>query len=241
MGCVMSQEQITASKRSKNIDKTLKNDRLLNSRIRRILLYSTDLELRTMIMNQLKVFRDGGVEKLINEQKSKESLNCVDGVLYGTFSISYELIDISSIRSNTAKWIHIFANTMKRYGSSTIDVQPKFQNKLKDTIKLFGSFVNLKWFVETNFVVILSNCEAFEEKLKHTPLTVCFPDYDKGQDYKDASAFVQSQFELVNRSVKREVYCHLIRGKNVQEILNFVYDAITDIIISNNLKGCGLY
>ncbi|KAI6189104.1 Guanine nucleotide-binding protein G(o) subunit alpha-like, protein [Aphelenchoides besseyi] len=209
MGCVMSQEQITASKRSKNIDKTLKNDRLLNSRIRRILLYSTDLELRTMIMNQLK---------LINEQKSKESLNCVDGVLYGTFSISYELIDISSIRSNTAKWIHIF-----------------------DTIKLFGSFVNLKWFVETNFVVILSNCEAFEEKLKHTPLTVCFPDYDKGQDYKDASAFVQSQFELVNRSVKREVYCHLIRGKNVQEILNFVYDAITDIIISNNLKGCGLY
>ncbi|KAI6216049.1 6G79-A Chain A, Coupling specificity of heterotrimeric Go to the serotonin 5-HT1B receptor [Aphelenchoides besseyi] len=209
MGCVMSQERITASKRSKDIDKTLKNDRLLNSKIRRILMFSTDLELRTMIMNQLK---------LINEQKSRESLNRVDGVIYGTFSFPYELIDISSIRSNTAKWIHIF-----------------------DAIKLFGSFVNLKWFVETNFVVILSNCEAFEEKLKHTPLTVCFPEYDKAQDYKDASAFVQSQFELLNRSAKREVYCHLIRGKNVQEILSFVYDAITDIIISNNLKGCGLY
>lgn len=59
-------------------------------------------------------------------------------------------------------------------------------------------------------------------------------------DYHEASAYIQAQFEAKNRSTKKEIYCHMTCATDTTNI-QFVFDAVTDVIIANNLRGCGLY
>jgi len=60
------------------------------------------------------------------------------------------------------------------------------------------------------------------------------------QDYHEASAYIQAQFEAKNKSTKKEIYCHMTCATDTTNI-QFVFDAVTDVIIANNLRGCGLY
>jgi len=58
--------------------------------------------------------------------------------------------------------------------------------------------------------------------------------------YEDAGTYIQSQFEAKNRSTAKEIYCHQTCATDTNNI-QFVFDAVTDVIIANNLRGCGLY
>ncbi|CAJ0934579.1 unnamed protein product [Ranitomeya imitator] len=58
--------------------------------------------------------------------------------------------------------------------------------------------------------------------------------------YDDAAAYIQAQFESKNRSPNKEIYCHMTCATDTNNI-QVVFDAVTDIIIANNLRGCGLY
>ena len=57
----------------------------------------------------------------------------------------------------------------------------------------------------------------------------------------DAKAYIQMKFENLNkRKDAKEVYTHFTCATDTNNIA-FVFDAITDIIIKNNLKDCGLF
>ena len=59
--------------------------------------------------------------------------------------------------------------------------------------------------------------------------------------YEDAAAYIQMKFENLNkRKDAKEVYTHFTCATDTNNIA-FVFDAITDIIIKNNLKDCGLF
>ncbi len=58
--------------------------------------------------------------------------------------------------------------------------------------------------------------------------------------FEAAATFIQGQFESKNRSPNKEIYCHLTCATDTGNI-QVVFDAVTDIIIANNLRGCGLY
>lgn len=60
------------------------------------------------------------------------------------------------------------------------------------------------------------------------------------QDYGEAAAYIQAQFEAKNKSTSKEIYCHMTCATDTTNI-QFVFDAVTDVIIANNLRGCGLY
>ena len=60
------------------------------------------------------------------------------------------------------------------------------------------------------------------------------------QTYEDAAAYIQAQFEAKNKSTTKEIYCHQTCATDTNNI-QFVFDAVTDVIIANNLRGCGLY
>jgi len=60
------------------------------------------------------------------------------------------------------------------------------------------------------------------------------------QCYEEAAAYIQAQFEAKNKSTTKEVYCHQTCATDTNNI-QFVFDAVTDVIIANNLRGCGLY
>lgn len=65
-------------------------------------------------------------------------------------------------------------------------------------------------------------------------------DVSGGQEYGEAAAYIQAQFEAKNKSTSKEIYCHMTCATDTNNI-QFVFDAVTDVIIANNLRGCGLY
>ena len=52
---------------------------------------------------------------------------------------------------------------------------------MQESLKLFDSICNNKWFVETSIILFLNKKDLFEQKIKYSPLTICFPEY-KGKD-----------------------------------------------------------
>lgn len=64
--------------------------------------------------------------------------------------------------------------------------------------------------------------------------------FSGAQEYGEAAAYIQAQFEAKNKSTAKEIYCHMTCATDTQNV-QFVFDAVTDVIIANNLRGCGLY
>ena len=73
----------------------------------------------------------------------------------------------------------------------------------------------------------------------HFSTAVCLH-FPGAQEYGEAAAYIQAQFEAKNKSTAKEIYCHMTCATDTQNV-QFVFDAVTDVIIANNLRGCGLY
>lgn len=48
---------------------------------------------------------------------------------------------------------------------------------MHESLKLFDSICNNKWFTDTSIILFLNKKDLFEEKIKKSPLTICFPEY----------------------------------------------------------------
>ena len=48
---------------------------------------------------------------------------------------------------------------------------------MQESLKLFDSICNNKWFGDTSIILFLNKKDLFEEKILRSPLTLCFPEY----------------------------------------------------------------
>lgn len=46
-----------------------------------------------------------------------------------------------------------------------------------ESMRLFDSICNNRWFVDTSIILFLNKKDLFEEKIRRSPLTNCFPEY----------------------------------------------------------------
>lgn len=114
-------------------------------------------------------------------------------------------------------------------------------NRMRESMKLFESICNNKWFTDTSIMLFLNKKDLFQEKIKHTPLSVCFPEYAGSNTYEDACVYIKSRFEQLNRSPQaKEIYFHFTCATDTDNI-QFVFGSVTDVIVKNNLKDCGLF
>ena len=59
--------------------------------------------------------------------------------------------------------------------------------------------------------------------------------------YEEAQAYIQTKFEDLNKKKDtKEIYTHFTCATDTKNV-QFVFDAVTDVIIKNNLKDCGLF
>lgn len=161
-------------------------------------------------------------------------------------NLNFKLFDVGGQRSERKKWIHcfedvtaiIFCVAMSEYDQ--VLHEDESTNRMQESLKLFDSICNNKWFADTSIILFLNKKDLFEEKIKKSPLTICFPEYTGETCYNEAAAYIQAQFEAKNKSAQKEIYCHMTCATDTTNI-QFVFDAVTDVIIANNLRGCGLY
>lgn len=125
-------------------------------------------------------------------------------------------------------------------GYDLVLAEDEEMNRMVESMKLFDSICNSKWFISTSIILFLNKKDLFEEKITRSPLTICFPEYTGPNTYEDASMYIRMKFENLNkRKDQKEIYTHFTCATDTVNI-QFVFDAVTDVIIKNNLKDCGL-
>ena len=82
------------------------------------------------------------------------------------------------------------------------------QNRMMESMKLFDSICNNKWFTDTSIILFLNKKDLFEDKIKKSPLTVCFPEYT-GELKPTTVLFVSSTLDnTVVRIMMQTCYVH---------------------------------
>ncbi|KAM3872017.1 guanine nucleotide-binding protein G(i) subunit alpha-3-like isoform 2-T2 [Diretmus argenteus] len=158
----------------------------------------------------------------------------------------FKMFDVGGQRSERKKWIHcfegvtaiIFCVALSDY--DLVLAEDEEMNRMHESMKLFDSICNNKWFTDTSIILFLNKKDLFEDKISTSPLTICYPEYSGAATYEEAAAFIQCQFEDLNRRKDtKEIYSHFTCATDTKNV-QFVFDAVTDVIIKINLKECGL-
>jgi len=162
--------------------------------------------------------------------------------------LHFKMFDVGGQRSERKKWIHcfegvtaiIFCVAMSEY--DMVLAEDEEMNRMVESMKLFDSICNNKWFTDTSIILFLNKKDLFQEKIQKSPLTICFPEYTGSNTYEEAAAYIQTKFESLNKRKdgQKEIYTHFTCATDTNNI-RFVFDAVTDIIIKDNLRQCGLF
>ena len=97
--------------------------------------------------------------------------------------LHFKMFDVGGQRSERKKWIHCFEGVtaiifcVALSGYDLVLAEDEEMNRMMESMKLFDSICNNKWFVETSIILFLNKKDLFDEKIRHSPLTICFPEY----------------------------------------------------------------
>jgi guanine nucleotide-binding protein G(i) subunit alpha len=134
------------------------------------------------------------------------------------------MFDVGGQRSERKKWIHCFENVtsiifcvaLSEYDQVLLEESNQvryahcvslgkfadsvLQNRMMESLVLFDSVVNSRWFMRTSIILFLNKVDLFKEKLGRSPLGNYFPDYSGGNDVNRAAKYLLWRFNQVNRA-----------------------------------------
>ena len=159
--------------------------------------------------------------------------------------IALTIVDVGGEKTERKKWLSCFesVNTVLFMASMAeynlyMPEEPE-TNQLIDSLRLFESICNLKWFTHTALLLFLNKKDIFARKIKTVPLTVCFPDYDgPPRSYENASLYIWQQFEEKNHC-GRTLYRHYTCAKDRANISR-AFASVMDDIMRMTLKQMGM-
>ncbi|CAG0917788.1 unnamed protein product [Notodromas monacha] len=172
-----------------------------------------------------------------------------EGIVETNFTykkLTFQMVDVGGQRSERKKWIMcfqgvtavIFCVALSGYDQKLMEDEET--NRMVEALKLFEEICNHRMFGESSMILFLNKKDIFEQKIQVSPLSVCFPDYEGKNKYDEASAFIERKFLALNRRSDDKVYTHFTCATDTSN-MEFVFSAVTDVIVRNNLKETGFY
>ncbi|XP_062843200.1 guanine nucleotide-binding protein G(t) subunit alpha-2-like [Trichomycterus rosablanca] len=158
--------------------------------------------------------------------------------------LNFRMFDAGGHRSERKNWIKcfedvtciIFCAALNAYDMALVEDEEV--NRLHESLYLFNSICNHKFFNSTSIVLFLNKTDLFQDKIAKVPLTACFPNYKGANTFEEGSTYIRQQFEDLNTSKgSKPIYTHLTCAVDTLNIQN-TFDSVTDVIIQN-LKQCG--
>ena len=158
-------------------------------------------------------------------------------------NLALSLIDVGGQRSERKKWLHcfdsvnsvVFVVAMSEY-DQFLDEDASV-NRMHESIKLFDSICNIKWFIKASMMLFLNKKDVFDEKILYAPLCQCFREYTGADNKYEASNYIWEQFSKQNKS-KRQLYMHFTCAKDTSNV-HVVFDVVCDTIIHTSMKEVG--
>ncbi|KAJ7468072.1 guanine nucleotide binding protein, alpha subunit [Mycena latifolia] len=158
--------------------------------------------------------------------------------------LAIHMFDVGGQRSERKKWIHcfesvtsiIFCTALSEYDQVLLEARD--QNRMKESLVLFDSVINSRWFLRTSIILFLNKIDVFKTKLPKVPLQRYFPEYIGGDDINNAARFILWRFMQANRA-RLSVYPHLTQATDTSNI-RLVFAAVKETILQNALKDSGI-
>ncbi|KAI7869320.1 small G-protein GPA3 [Spinellus fusiger] len=143
--------------------------------------------------------------------------------------LNLHVFDVGGQRSERKKWIHCFEavtsiifcvalseydqvlqeeSRQVKFGVQNVLLSEGFhvqKNRMMESLVLFESVINSRWFVRTSVILFLNKMDLFREKFTRVPLEHYFPDYTGGDDLVKGTKYILHRFNQANR-IKLKVY-----------------------------------
>ena len=159
----------------------------------------------------------------------------------------FRMVDVGGQRSERKKWLYCFEGVhaiifcVALSGYDLVLEEDEGVNRIVESMKLFESIVNNRWFTKTSIIIFFNKKDLFEEKIKNSPLTICFSEYEGADEFDEATMYIEKKFEALNQNqYKTEVYNHLTCATDTKNI-RVVFDVVSDAIIKNIMSECKLF
>ncbi|TRM64273.1 heterotrimeric G protein alpha subunit C [Schizophyllum amplum] len=158
--------------------------------------------------------------------------------------LTIHMFDVGGQRSERKKWIHcfesvtsiIFCTALSEYDQ--VLLEEKNQNRMAESLTLFESVINSRWFLRTSVILFLNKTDVFKIKLPKIPLDRYFPEYTGGDDINKAAKFILWKFMQANRA-RLSVYPHLTQATDTKNVRH-VFAAVKETILHNALRDSGI-
>ncbi|KAI9454673.1 heterotrimeric G protein-like protein alpha subunit A [Lactarius psammicola] len=150
--------------------------------------------------------------------------------------LSIYMIDVGGQRSERKKWIHnfesvtsiIFCTALSEYDQ--VLLEERDQNRMAESLVLFESVVNSRWFLRTSIILFLNKIDI--------PLDHYFPEYTGGADVNKGAKYILWRFMQANRA-RLNVYPHITQATDTSNI-RLVFATVKETILQNALKEKGI-
>ncbi|KAF8161674.1 heterotrimeric G-protein alpha subunit, GPA3-like protein [Crassisporium funariophilum] len=194
-----------------------------------------------------EVLRIGSPGYLPNETDVLRARQKTVGITETRFTmgqLSIHMFDVGGQRSERKKWIHcfesvtsiIFCTALSEYDQGLLE--EKTQNRMVESLVLFESVINSRWFLRTSIILFLNKIDVFKNKLPKVPLERFFPEYTGGSDINKAAKYILWKFMQANRA-RLSVYPHLTQATDTTNV-RLVFAAVKETILQNALKDSGI-
>ncbi|KAH9833406.1 G-protein alpha subunit [Rhodofomes roseus] len=130
----------------------------------------------------------------------------------------------------------IFCTALSEYDQ--VLLEERNQNRMAESLVLFDSVINSRWFLRTSIILFLNKIDVFKSKLPKVPLEKYFPEYTGGPDINKAAKYILWRFMQANRA-RLSVYPHLTQATDTSNI-RLVFAAVKETILQNALKDSGI-
>ncbi len=143
-----------------------------------------DTNANKLIFVFCRMFDVGG-----QRSERKKWIHCFEGVTCIIFIAALSAYDMVLVEDDEVVGCHcgpsmklqpnILHALLPRHFSNkpfSMSFQPK--NRMHESLHLFNSICNHRYFAATSIVLFLNKKDVFLEKIKKAHLSMCFPDYD---------------------------------------------------------------
>lgn len=170
------------------------------------------------------------------------------GITENTFSIkntTLKVLDAGGQRAERKKWIHFFQDidaivfvlAVSEYNQTLYE--DARVNRVDESLALFLTLCNSPTFRDTPFIVFLNKADLLKSNLKLSPITNYFTNYDKDPLNVDQVLDYFEQTILALNRTRKPIYVHRTCATDT-DAMRFVLNAVTDMMVQQNLKKSGL-
>nr|VZH92778.1 unnamed protein product [Spirometra erinaceieuropaei] len=153
---------------------------------------------------------------------------------------NFRILDVGGQSSERKKWILcfegvdaiIFVAALSEY--DLVILEDRQTNRMRESMTLFHSVCNNRWFKQTSIILFLNKWDVFEKKIRISPLNKCFADYRGANEPNEAGSYIQRRFEALNKNPAKRVYSHFTCATDTDNI-EHAFNSTTDVIIKANL------